>query len=163
MSRIYSIPFNGSITAANAAVDLAALRPAADKPIRLRGVRIGQLSEVGDTQEEGINLTVRRFTATVTDGSGGTAPTPTPVDDIDAASGFSARVMDTTEATTSGTNELKEYLPWNVRSSPMEYWWPDERFAPTCRLNANRLILRWETTVADTIDNVSGVVWVEEL
>jgi hypothetical protein len=164
MSRIYTVPANGTLAAASGDYDLLALRPAADKPIALRGLRLGQAgtADFGDAQEEGLRITIRRFTATVTDGTGGTAPTPVPVDDVDAAAGFTARVLDTAVATTTGTNELKEEVPWNVRNVPCEYWWPDPDFAPKCRLNANRLIVRLESAVADDITTFVLTAWVEE-
>lgn len=164
MSRLYTVPFSGAMATASGDIDVVALRPAADKPICIRGIRIGQLgtADFGDAQEEGLSLAIRRFTATVTNGSGGAAVTPVPVDDVDTASGFTARQFDTTVATTSGTNELKEYLPWNVRNVPSEYWWPDKPYAPRARLSANALILRLEAATADDIATVQGVVWVEE-
>jgi hypothetical protein len=48
----------------------------------------------------------RRYTATVTTGSGGAAVTPRPVDGGDAAATFTARGNDTTAATTSGSTHL---------------------------------------------------------
>jgi hypothetical protein len=161
MSRLYTVPYSGTLTAAGGDTDLFALRPAADKPIRLYGLRLCQTSEVGDTAEEGIRITVRRFTATVTNGSGGSAVTPVPCDDVDTAAGFTARCNDTTVATTTGTNEVKEELGWNERNTPLEIWWPEERVAPHCRLAANALIVRCETTVADDI-SIQITLWVEE-
>jgi len=161
---MYEVPFSGSLTNANGDYDIVALRPAADKPITIRGLRIGQLgtADFGDAQEEGLSLAIRRFTATVTNGTGGSTVTPVPCDDIDTAAGFTARQFDTGVATTSGTNELKEYLPWNVRNVPAEYWWPEKVYAPRCRLSANALILRLEAAVADDIGTVQGTMWVEE-
>lgn len=160
MSRRYTVPASFTLAAGDA--DLVALRPAADKPIRLRGLRLCQTTEVGDTAEEGLRITIRRFTATVTNGSGGSAVTPVPCDDIDTAAGFTARVNDATIATTTGTNEVKEELGWNVRNTPFEVWWPDENYAPHCRLSANALIVRCETTAADAID-MQVTAWVEEI
>lgn len=164
MSRIYTVPFSGTLAAASGDYDVVALRPAADKPIAIVGVRIGQVgtADFGDAQEEGLSLSIRRFTATVTNGTGGSAVTPVPVDDIDTVAGFTARQFDTAVATTSGTNELKEYLPWNLRNVPAEFWWPDEALAPKCRLAANALILRLEAATADDVTTVQGVVWVKE-
>lgn len=161
MSRIYTVAASFTLTAAGGDADLLALRPAAEKPIKLRGLRLSQTTEVGDAQEEGLRITIRRFTATVTDGSGGTAPTPVPTDDIDTAAGFTARTNDATVATTTGTNEVKEEIGWNIRNTPLELWWPDPFFAPTCRLNANRLIVRNETTLADDA-TVQVTAWIEE-
>src|SRR5262245_57295791 len=103
--RVYTIPFVG--TASSTTTDLINIDPAVDKPVRLLCFDIGQQSRVGDANEDMIGWTIRRFTgATITNGSGGSAPTPTPVNPGDPAASFTARVMDTTIATTSGTNTL---------------------------------------------------------
>jgi hypothetical protein len=164
VSRIYTVPFSGTLATASGDYDVVALRPAADKPIAIVGLRIGQTgtADFGDAQEEGLSLSIRRFTATVTNGTGGSAVTPVPVDDVDTAAGFTARQFDTAVATTTGTNELKEYLPWNVRNVPSEFWWPDDALAPHCRLAANALILRLEVATADDITTVQGTLWVKE-
>lgn len=162
MPRTYEVPFNFSYTAAGGNFDVVALRPAADKPIRLKALRMGQLTEVGDAQEENLEFTVRRFGATVTNGSGGSAPTPIPTDDGDAAAGFTARVGDATVATTSGTNELKSEIPWNERNNAWETAWPDPADRPTARGTAAALILRGETTAADDL-TLCGTLVVEEL
>lgn len=51
---------------------------------------------------QGLRLNIKAFTATLTAGTGGTAPTPRPLDPSDTASTTTARVNDTTPATTSG-------------------------------------------------------------
>lgn len=160
---LYTVPFSFS-TGTAGALDIITLNPAAEKPIRIRGLRIGQGTGQSDANEKDLRLTIRRFTATVTAGTGGSVVTPVPVDDLDRAAGFSTRTGDvTTVATTSGTNELKEELGyWNVRSTPFEWWWPDERFAPHCRLAANRLLVRCETTPSVSYA-VTGTLFVEEL
>jgi hypothetical protein len=50
MGRIYTVPFNGTVTAAGTDTDLWSFQPADDKPIKLRGFTLGQISEVGDTR-----------------------------------------------------------------------------------------------------------------
>jgi hypothetical protein len=161
MSRIYTVVFNGTLTAAGTDCDLVAITPADDKPCRLRGFMISQTSEFGDTAEEAIRISIIRLPATVTAGSGGSAPTPVPVDDADSVAGFTARVNDTTVATTSGTAETKEEFGWNERGTPLERWWPDPAFAPTVR-QASALVIRNQTTVADDI-SAQWTAWVEEI
>lgn len=160
MARVYFVPFSGTITAANGDVDLLLLLPAAGKSIRLRGFVLGQISEVGDTQEEGIRITVRRLLATITNGSGGGAVTPVLPNENTAAVGFTARGMDTTVATSSGSNTIIPEIPWVNRNTPYEARWTDPDEMPRAQ-NAGGLVIRWETTVADDV-SVYGYAIVEE-
>lgn len=162
MPRMYRVPFAFDITAANTDVDIVSIQPADDKPCRLVGFILGQDSEVGDTQEEGLRITIRHMTATVTIGSGGSSPTPVanrPGTADVAAAGFTARVGDATVSTTSGTSVVMEELAWNLRSSPWERWIPEE-LRPLA-MQGEVLILRNETTVVDTI-SLRGVAFIEE-
>lgn len=150
MPRIYRVPYTGTITAAGGDTDLLSIQPADDKPIALVGMRLGQSSEVGDSQEESVRLTARRLAATVTIGSGGSSVTPVANDSADAAAGFTARCNDTTVATTSGANTIAEEIGWNVRASPTEFWWPE----PDLQLKAKQgeaLVVRLESTLADDL------------
>ena len=147
---MYRVPFNGTLTAAGGDTDLLSIQPADDKPCRLVGWILGQTSEVADAAEEGLRLTVRHMTATVTIGSGGSAPTPQPNrPGTDLAAGFTARVNDTTVSTTSGTSVIGEEVAWNIRNSPWERWIPEELRMRA--LQGEVLIVRLETTPADDI------------
>lgn len=161
MGRIYTVPYQGTVTAAGTDADLFALKPAAGKPIRLRGLKLCQWSEVGDAQEEGLRISIARMTATITDGSGGGSVTPVPVQGNTPASGFTARCNDTTVATTSGSTTIIEEFAWNVRNSPFETWWPDPDFAPDAK-NAEGIIIRMQTTLADDA-SFAMTAYVEEL
>lgn len=160
MGRIYRVPYTGTITNAGGDVDLIALTPADDKPIRLVGWIVGQTSEVADAAEEGLRITVRHMTATVTV-TGGTAVTPVAnrpgvLDTV--AGGFTATANSTTVATTSGTSVIAEELAWNIRNTPWERWIPEEM-----RLKAAQgeyIIIRQETTAAD--DYTIGVTFFVE-
>ncbi len=161
MGSVYTVPLSFDLTAAETDMDLLYLKPAAEKPIRLRGFRITQSSEVGDAQEEGVRISIIRVPATVTASSGGTAVTPVDVDTrAGTTAGFTARVHDTTLATTSGSLTTKEELGWNVRNTPCEFRWLDEREMPMC-FSAEALVVRWHTTVADTL-TMQVTAWVEE-
>lgn len=150
MSRIYRVPFSGTLANAGGDADLLSIQPADDKPCRLVGWIIGQTSEVADAAEESLRITVRHMTATVTIGSGGSAPTPQPNrPGTDLAAGFTARVNDTTVATTSGTSTVAEELAWNIRNTPWERWIPEE-MRPRA-LQGEVLIVRMESTPADDI------------
>lgn len=160
MGRMYRVPFTFTMANANGDVDLVSLQPADDKPIRLAGWIVGQTSEVGDIQEEDLQLTIRHLTATVTIGTGGGAVTPVPNrPGTDVAAGFTARAGDTAVATTDGTNTIMERLGWNERNTPWERWIPEELRPRAAQGEA--LVFRNETTVADDVV-IAGVLFVEE-
>lgn len=162
MSRIYRVPFTGTLTAAGGDSDLLSLQPADDKPVRLIGWIIGQTSEIGDAMEENIRITVRHMTATVTIGSGGSAVTPVanrPGTNEIVAAGVTARCNDTTVSTTSGTSTIMEELAWNERNVPWERWIPEE-LRPVA-LQTEVLIVRNETTIADDL-TITMTFFIEE-
>ena len=159
MGRIYAVPWSGSVTNAGGAADLWEFLPADDKPIKLRGFRLGQTSEVADAAEEGLRITVRRLGATVT-GSNGSSVTPVPMDSANVAAGFTAEFNGATVATSSGTDTVVEEMAWNNRMSPFEVWYPDPDFAPKAK-QGEGLFIRMESTPADDF-SFAGTAWVEE-
>jgi hypothetical protein len=159
MSRIYSISYQGTVTNAGGNADLLELTPAANKPVKLRGMLLSQISEVADAAEEGLRISVQRFPATVTTGNG-TAVTPIPMDSADAAAGCAAECNGATVATTSGSAVVLAEMGWNIRNSPYEMWFPDASFAPKAK-NAEALIVRMETTPADDFTGLF-TFWIEE-
>lgn len=160
MSRIYTVAFSGTLTNAGGDADILELTPVTQKPIRLRGLILSQISEVGDAAEEGLRVTILRLPATVTSGNG-TSATPVPLDETNAAAGFAAETNGATVATTNGSAVTLDEMGWNIRMSPLERWWPAEEFAPQVR-NAGALVVRCQTTAADDI-TVQGTAYVEEL
>ena len=162
MSRMYTIPLNGTITAAGGDTDIWSFQAADDKPIKLRGFTLGQITEVGDAQEEGLRITVKRLPATWTVGSGGSSVTAAaPINSsADTVWSFTARTNDTTVGTSSGTVQVLDEFGWNERNTPYEHWYPDERFCPSA-IQGQGLVVRCETTLADDM-TFSGVAWVEE-
>ena len=149
--RIYTVPYTGTLTNAGGNADLFEFLPADDKPIRLRGLILGQTSEVGDATEEAVSISIIHLAATVTGGNG-TTVTPVPIDVLGnpTAAGFAAEANGATVATSSGTSTTVLEFAWNLRASPYELWFPDERFAPACR-QASGLVVRCNTTVADDV------------
>ena len=162
MSRIYAVPFSGTLTTAGGNTDIWSINPAANRSINLRGFTLGQTSEVGDLNEENVRITVTRLPATFTVGSGGSAvtATATPQSSLDPVWGATIRTNDTTVATTSGTAQVLDEFGWNLRNSPYEHWYPDERFCPGA-FNGQGLVIRLETTLADDI-SFTGVAWIQE-
>lgn len=148
MGRKYYATFNGTVTAAGGNTDLFSIQPADDKPVKIRGLILSQISEVGDAAEEGLRITVKRLPATYTVGSGGAAVTPVPANEGDTAFAGTVRANDTTVGTTSGTAVILAELGWNVRNSPFDFWFPDEDFCPRAR-QTSALAIVLETTLAD--------------
>jgi hypothetical protein len=99
MPRTYTVSFeNVAITAAQ---DLVACKGSTGKVCEVNRVWFGPTDTTLQTAQ-GLRLNIKYSSATLTLGSGGTAPTPQPVDPGDAAASFTAHVNDTTQATTSG-------------------------------------------------------------
>lgn len=162
MGRIYAVPFNGTVTNAGGNADLWSFQAASNKPIKLRGFKLGQISEVGDAAEEGLRITVKRMPATWTVGSGGNAVTAAaPMrSSADSVWGFTARTNDTTVGTTSGTAQVLDEIGWNERNSPLETWYPDAEYCPQA-FNGQAIVIVMETTPADDF-TFSGVAYIEE-
>ena len=159
MGRIYTVSFSATVTAAGTDTDWLEVLPADDKPVKLRGFLLSQISEVGDTPEEGLRFSVIRLPATVTGGNG-TATTGQPMDSADAAAGFASETNGTTVATTSGTAATLMEIGWINRNSPYEFWFPDERFAPKVK-QGEGLVIRQQTTLADDM-TAAATFWLEE-
>lgn len=159
MGFVYGVPYNGTLTNAGGNADLFELTPADDKPIALRGLVLSQNTELGDTAEESLDISIIRLPATVTSGNG-TAVTPTLLNDLAPAAGFAAEANGATVATTSGTAATLVQFSWNIRNSPLEMWWPEDKYAITCR-QTSALVVRCNSTPADDI-TISITAYVEE-
>jgi hypothetical protein len=160
MARVYSVSFRGTVTAAGTDTDWFEILPADDKPVKLAGLIVSQISEVGDTAEEGLAFEILRMTATVTSGNG-SATTPQLIDPADSAAGFTAETNGTTVATTSGSTAVLDAFGWNNRNSPYERWWPDPEFQPKA-IQGQALVLRQQTTLADDMTAAMTAYIVEE-
>lgn len=130
-NRIYTVPIT-AVASPAAIFDLYEIRPADDKPLEIIGMFLGQSSDVGDAASE--NLTIRVIRGFTTSGSGGSAPTPSPLNRSDAAAGFTAETMNTTVATTGTTVDLHNDV-WNTQAGYM-LWLPEG--------------CEWELSQADT-------------
>jgi hypothetical protein len=150
--RTYTVPISGVASPA-AAFDLWELVAAAGKPLRLLRLRIAQTSEP-TTEEEQIPITIQRgFTSS---GSGGSAPTPAPTNPSDAAAGFTAETMNTTQASTSGTVLFED--AWNTRAGYDMAFSPEENIELT---GGQRLVVQ-SGAPADAV-TIRGTALVEEL
>lgn len=156
MSRVYTVVF-GAVSC-SAAQDFFEISPADDKPCQIVGLSLCQTgnSDVGDAAEECLRFSIiRGYTAS---GSGGSAPTPIPVNPIDTAAGFSAEVNNTTVANT-GTAVVLHEDSFNVRAGYIN-WWP-EGSEPTASQANTTMVVRLNSAPADAI-TLSGTLYVRE-
>ena len=155
MGRIYSIQFEN--VAVTALQDLFEITPADDKPVKLLGLFLSQSSEIGDAQEEMMRIQViRGYTSS---GSGGSAPTPVPVDPNAAAAGFTAEVNNTTVATT-GTAVILHSESFNERTG-LAMWWTPETCPIASQANTT-IVVRLLANPADSV-TMNGTLYVEEM
>jgi hypothetical protein len=160
LGRAYAVEFHNVGVAAQQ--DLFYVKPAADKLCVIEAVylsNVGGAADAGDAQEELFRVEMIRLPATVTVGSGGNAMTPNPLSTNDAAAGFTARINDTTVATTSGTALNQHSDGWNIRTP---YVWmppPEHRILVA---NAQAIVFRLLSTPADSI-TCNGTMVVREL
>lgn len=96
MGRVYTV---SAVATLSAAADLIAIYTGA-RAVRLHGFTIGQTSSatVGN-----LAISVKRLGGTLVNGTGGSAPTPVPVQPNDVAATFTARANDTSQATGTAT------------------------------------------------------------
>jgi hypothetical protein len=154
----YKIPI--SITASfSAQIDIFEILASSTIPILLMGFELGQISEVGDAQEESLRLVLKRVTGAPTSGSGGGAPTPTPTNALGAAAGVTVETGNTTKLT-GGTSATIDELSWNVRAGLL--WRPLPEEMITVQVST-RVVLELATTPADAIVGVHGWVSIGEM
>lgn len=157
MGRIYTVEF--SIAAHTAQVDYLELLTAAEKPVSIIGWEFGQLTEVGDAQEEFLHLVLKRVTGAPTSGTGGGTAVITPLFPNDTAASFSVETGNTTKLTGGTSVTMKRYA-WNVRTNSVYFPPPEGRIVVA---GATRLVLEETTTPADSITGPVGYMLVEEL
>lgn len=154
--RLYSVSFEN--VAVTASQDLFEVTPADDKPVRLHSISISQSSDAGDAAAELLRLAVIR--GHTTGGSGGSTPTPRPLNRSDAAAGFAAETNNTTIASTGTTHQLDAFT-LNVQSGgyPIIYT-PEMR--PEASQADTTIVVRLMAAPADSL-TMSGTIIVEEL
>jgi len=155
MGRMYAVTFEN--VAVTAAQDFFELSPADDKPIKIHMIVLSQSTELGDAAEEQLRIKIIR--GHTTSGSGGTAPTPAPLDPAGAAAGCAAEVNNTTIASAGTTVDLHAEC-FNVRSGWL--YIP----IPECMIKATQanttIVVRLMAAPADSI-TMSGTLIFEEM
>jgi hypothetical protein len=122
----YTIHFRH--VAVSAVQDLCAAYAGASMALEVVSLTIGQITQ---TAVENLELSVKHLPATVTAGSGGTAPTPVPGGGVAAT--FTARVNDTTPATSSGTTVYPHVDIFNLVNGYQ--WIFPALHRPNCKLS----------------------------
>lgn len=109
--RVYSIFFDN--VTISAVQDVFLLKAGTSNGLEIHQI---DLSAGGVTAPAEIRLRLKRLPATVSVGSGGSAPTPQAIDsgDTKASSLVAAKANDTTQATSSGTAVILGAHQWNV-------------------------------------------------
>lgn len=153
--RVYTVEFEGVAT--TVAADLFELTAADDKPIEILGLFLSQSSDLKDAEEEVVRFRIVR--GNTTSGSGGSAPTPRPVNASDAAAGFTAETNNTTAAST-GTAVNLHSDGMNIRTG-YGIWFPDG-CEPSTNQTAGLLVVRMTAAPADSL-TLSGTLYVREL
>lgn len=152
--RVYTITISGVASPA-AAFDFVEISPAANKPVRIRRIRIAQTTEP-TTEEEQLAITVVR--GHTTSGSGGdTTPDGGALSPADTTAGYTAETMNTTIASAGTAVNLVEDA-WNTRAGYDMAFSPEE--SPEC-INGVLLVVR-SSAPADAI-TIRATVWVEEM
>ena len=155
MGRIYSIDL--ADTAVTTAVDILEITPADDKPVRILGGWIQQKNEASGYSTQKLRVEIAR--GQTTSGSGGSTPTPIPMNADDTAAGFTAETFNTTQAST-GTRVIlgAKYISF---AQGVEFYLPDNM---QFRSDQGDGLLVIELTEPPTASiTIGGTVWVEEL
>jgi len=149
-----------SAVAITAAQDLFEILAPSDAIVVVHGFSLFQTTDVGDAAEEILRLETVRGVGSVTSGSGGSTPTPQPLQDGDAAFGGTVEANNTTRmAAGTGTLETLGQIGWNVRIPMVHYYTPETRpiLSP-----GNRWTLSLPAAPSDSL-TTSATVWFEEI
>lgn len=157
MRGVYTVSFDQqTIAAASGDYDLFEIVPAANKPVEVVALSLGNKSEIGDAQDEMLAYSIVRGNTT---SSNGTSATPQPTDPSDGAASFTAETVGSTPAT-AGTSVTLLADTFNVRAGLMLVLPPEMR--PKVSQANTGLYVRLTTAVADDL-TLSGTLWVREL
>jgi hypothetical protein len=160
LGRAYAVEFHA--VSVSAQQDFFYVKPAADKICVIEALYLGVAgvaADAGDAQEELLDIRLAYVPATVTAGSGGGAMTPNSLSVNDTAASFTARINDTTKATSSGTIVWRHSDTMNSRV-PYVYIPPPEHRAILA--NAAAMTVQLNSTPTDAL-LMNGTLIVREL
>lgn len=154
---VYTVSFeNQAFTNANGDYDFFELTPASNKPLEVIGLFIGNVTELGDAQEEQVRWAAIRGHAT---SGNGTSTTPRPVDASDGAASFTAETVGSTIAS-AGTAVNLHQDTFNIRTGLQLILPPEMRWKVSAA--ETTLVVRMLSTLTDDA-NLSGTLYVREL
>lgn len=152
----YTVSFSEqTVASASGDYDLWELDAAAEKPIEIVAMTLGNKSEVGDAQDEMLSINIVRGNTTT---GNGTSTTPRPLDASDGAASFTAETVGSTPAS-AGTGVTLVADTFNVRAGGQ--WVFPEIMRPKTQ-GADLLCVRLTSAAADDL-TLSGTLWVREL
>lgn len=152
MGLKYIVSFDAVATTAQ--TDIFEIVAPSDQSIIIHELGISQTSDFGDAQDE--NLKIQIIHGFTTSGSGGSTPTPAPLQS-GATAASTVEANNTTVATTGTTKTLLQDA-FNVRAGYLKLWTPETR--PEAK-GAKRLVARLSAP-ADSL-TLSGYMIFEEV
>ena len=161
---VYTVEFtNKAATAAMADFDFFEIDTAADKPVEIVGLVIGQETAEGDTNEDFVRLAILRFSGGTFTSGGEAAATEQPTDANDGAASFASESFNANGgvASSSGTTSRMHSDVFNVRTG-YAMWWPPEARIKCDGVAQAALVVRCESTL-DVTTNFSGTLYVREI
>lgn len=156
MARRYRVFFEN--VAVSAAQDLIQIKGAAGKMLRIIRAWHG-CTDTSIATSQMLSTRCSFLPVTVTDGSGGSSPTPQKIDPGDAAASFTAKANNTTPATTNGTKITLDESADHIYNGYRSQW--DDKGAPAIGPSES-FVLELLSTVSGTV-HLSGGVEVEEI
>lgn len=153
MAQYYVVEFEG--VSVSLAQDFFELTPADDRPIEIVSGEIGQYSDMGDAEEEGLRLRIIR--GHTTSGSGGSTSTPRPLNPNYGAAGFTCEINNTTIASAGSAVNM-----WSVPFNSRIGWFYNP--VPEARIVANQaslIVVRLLAAPTDAL-SMSGSLVIKE-
>lgn len=135
--------------------DVFHLKAGATYPIIIHAI---ELEQKGLTATEALNLKFKRHTATVTQGSGGSTPTPALLAGGSSASGITAHANDTTQAS-AGTITTMFGKTFNLLNGV--FWMPSPEMRPVISISTGFIVDL--ATAPSASMKLSGYIVYEEL
>lgn len=153
MGRVYTVPID-NVAIGTAVQDIFAVKCGAGVGVVLHAIHLDSTN----TSAAACRMRLKRGTATVTLGSGGSSVTPAPASFNDAAAVSTARINDTSQATTSGAFTTILGFNWDT-VLPFDYF-PAPEHRESCILNQG-FVFDLPSTI--TVVTVSGYLVFEEV
>lgn len=152
MGRLYSATFES--IAVTVEQDFFNLLVPADMCVAVHSLVLSQSSDAGDSESEQLNVLIHRGS---TAGTGGTTPTPAPMELGDAVSTVTVRANDVTTQSTEGAQIHAECF--NVMAGLSIVWTPETRpiISPS-----GRLVVLLQVAPSDEL-TMSGTIYFEEI